>query len=71
MAKRKHTAEQVIKQRLQAEVATAEGRTVAEAFRKTGITEQTFLPLAPQFWTRPVNPASLRAVGRPTSCIRS
>ena len=42
MAKRKHTTEQVINELLRAEVATAEGRTVAEACRKTGVTEQTF-----------------------------
>ncbi len=42
MARRKHTPEQVIKKLRQAEVAMAEGSTVAEASRKIGVIEQTF-----------------------------
>ena len=42
MARRKHTPEQVIKKLRQAEVAMAEGSTVAQASRKIGVTEQTF-----------------------------
>ena len=42
MARRKHTPEQVIKKLRQAEVAMAEGGTVAQASRKIGVTEQTF-----------------------------
>ena len=41
MARRKHTPEQVIKKLRQAEVAMAEGSTVAQASRKTGVIEQT------------------------------
>jgi len=42
MAKRRHTPEQVIKKLREAEVALAEGDTVAEAARRIGVTEQTF-----------------------------
>ena len=42
MARRKHTPKQVIKKLRQAEVAMAEGSTVAQASRKIGVTEQTF-----------------------------
>ena len=42
MARRKHTPEQVIKKLREAEVAMAEGSTVAQASRKIGVTEQTF-----------------------------
>ena len=42
MARRKHTPEQVINKLRQAEVAMAEGSTVAAASRKIGVTEQTF-----------------------------
>ncbi len=42
MAKKSHTPEQVIKRLREAEVAIAEGSTVAEAARRVGVTEQTF-----------------------------
>ena len=42
MAKRRHTPEQVINKLREAEAALAEGGTVAEAARRTGVTEQTF-----------------------------
>ncbi|MCY3991332.1 MAG: transposase [Caldilineaceae bacterium] len=42
MARRRHTPEQVINKLREAEVAIAEGSTVAEAARRIGVTEQTF-----------------------------
>ena len=42
MAKKRHTPEQVINKLREAEVAIAEGRTVAETARRTGVTGQTF-----------------------------
>ena len=42
MARRRHTPEQVIDKLREAEVAIAEGSTVAEASRRIGVTEQTF-----------------------------
>ena len=42
MARRKHTAEQVINKLREAEVAISAGSTVAEASRQTGVTQQTF-----------------------------
>ena len=42
MARRRHTPLQVIKKLREAEVAIAEGGTVAEAARRIGVTEQTF-----------------------------
>ena len=42
MARRKHSPEQVINKLRQAEVAIAEGCTVAEASRQIGVTQQTF-----------------------------
>ena len=42
MARRRHTPEQVINKLRQAEVAMAEGCTVAEASRQIGVTQQTF-----------------------------
>ena len=42
MARRRHTPEQVINKLREAEVAIAEGSTVAEASRRIGVTEQTF-----------------------------
>ena len=42
MAKRRHTAEQVISKLREAEVLIANGNTVAEVSRKIGVTQQTF-----------------------------
>ena len=42
MAKKRHTPEQVINKLREAEVAIAEGSTVAEVARRIGVTEQTF-----------------------------
>ena len=42
MATKRHTPEQVINKLREAEVAIAEGSTVAEAARRIGVTEQTF-----------------------------
>lgn len=42
MAKRKHTAEQIIAKLREAEVLLAQGRTVAQASRALGVTEQTY-----------------------------
>ncbi len=42
MAKKRHTPEQVVNKLREAEVAIAEGSTVAEAARRIGVTEQTF-----------------------------
>ena len=42
MARRKHSPERVINKLRQAEVAIAEGCTVAEASRQIGVTQQTF-----------------------------
>ena len=42
MAKKRHSPEQVINKLREAEVALAEGSTVAEAARRTGVTDQTF-----------------------------
>ena len=42
MARRRHPPEQVINKLREAEIAIAEGSTVAEASRRIGVTEQTF-----------------------------
>ena len=42
IARRKHTAEQVINKLREAEVAISAGSTVAEASRQIGVTQQTF-----------------------------
>jgi putative transposase len=42
MPRKKHTPEQVINKLREAEVVLAQGRTVAEASRQIGVTEQTF-----------------------------
>ena len=42
MPEQKHTPEQVINKLREAEVVLAQGRTVAEASRQIGVTEQTF-----------------------------
>ena len=42
MPTKKHTPEQVINKLREAEVALAQGKTVAEASRQIGVTEQTF-----------------------------
>ena len=42
MARKRHTPEQVINKLREAEVALAQGSTVAEASRQIGVTEQTF-----------------------------
>ena len=42
MANKRHKPEQVINKLREAEVAIAEGGTVAEASRRIGVTEQTF-----------------------------
>ncbi len=42
MGRRKHTPEQIINKLTEAEVAIAEGNTVAEASRRIGVTQHTF-----------------------------
>ena len=42
MARKRHTPEQVINKLREAEVAMAQGSTVAEASRQIGVTEQTY-----------------------------
>ena len=42
MPRKKHPPEQVINKLREAEVVLAQGRTVAEASRQIGVTEQTF-----------------------------
>ena len=42
MAKRKHSAEEIINKLREAEVVIAVGRTVVEAARRIGVSEQTF-----------------------------
>ena len=42
MAKRRHTAEEIINKLREAEVVIAVGRTVVEAARRIGVSEQTF-----------------------------
>ena len=42
MARRKHTAEQIINKLREAEVTISAGSTVAEASRQIGVTQQTF-----------------------------
>ncbi len=42
MSRKRHTAEQIIGKLREAEVALASGRTVLEACRTLGITEQTY-----------------------------
>ena len=42
MARKKHTAEEIIGKLREAEVSLASGRTVAEVCRGLGITEQTY-----------------------------
>jgi transposase-like protein len=42
MAKRRHTAEQIISKLREAEVTLAKGHSLAKVVRKLGITEQTY-----------------------------
>ena len=42
MAEKRHTPEQVVNKMREAEGAIAEGSTVAEVPRRTGVTEQIF-----------------------------
>ena len=42
MAKRKHTAKEIINKLREAEVIIASGSTVVEAVRRIGVSEQTF-----------------------------
>ena len=46
MAKKRHTAEQIISKLREAEVLLAKGTKIPIACRKIGMTEQTYLPLA-------------------------
>jgi putative transposase len=42
MGKKRHTAEEIVSKLRQADVLTAQGRTVAEAIRQIGVTEVTY-----------------------------
>ena len=42
MAKKRHTAEQIISKLREAEVSLAKGQSLAKVVRKLGITEQTY-----------------------------
>ena len=47
MARKRYSAEQIIGPLRQAEILISEGKTIGEAARQLGISEQTYLPLAP------------------------
>ena len=42
MSRKRYTAEQIIGHLRQAEIRTSEGKTIAEAVRELGISEQTY-----------------------------
>lgn len=42
MGKKRHTAEEIVSKLRQVDVLTAQGRTVVEAIRQTGVTEVTY-----------------------------
>ena len=66
MARRKHTPEQVINKLRQAEVAIAEGCTMAEASRQIGVTQQTFYRWRAEYWgsANATSGAFWRPIGR-------
>ena len=59
MSRKKHTPEQVINKLREAEVAIAEGGTVAEAARRIGVTEQTFYRWR-SYFDDPIDQAGIR-----------
>ncbi len=46
MARKRHTAEEIVAKLRQVDVLTAQGRPVAEAVRAIGVTEVTYYRLA-------------------------
>jgi putative transposase len=50
MARKRHTAEEIVAKLRQVDVLTSQGRPVAEAVRSIGVTEGYILPLAPGVW---------------------
>ena len=52
MARKRHTAEEIVAKLRQVDVLMAQGRPVADAVRSIGVTEVTYTP----FTSQPENP---------------
>ena len=71
MAKRKHTAEQIIGKLREAEVLLAQGQTVAQVSRALGITEQTYYRWRAEYGGLKVDQAKrLKALERENARLR-
>ena len=57
MSRKRYTAEQIIGHLRQAEIRTSEGKTIAEAVRELGISEQTYYRWRKQYGGMEVNEA--------------
>ena len=57
MSRKRYTAEQIIGHLRQAEIRTSEGKTIAEAVRELGISEQTYYRWRKQYGGMEVNQA--------------
>ena len=55
MSRKRYTAEQIIGHLRQAEIRTSEGKTIAEAVRELGISEQTYYRWRKQYAANQVN----------------
>jgi putative transposase len=49
MARKRHTAEEIVRKLRQVDVLTAQGRLVAEAVRAIGVTEVTYYRWRPEY----------------------
>jgi transposase-like protein len=71
MAKRKHTAEQIIGKLREAEVLLAQGQTVAQVSRALGITEQAYYRWRAEYGGLKVDQAKrLKALERENARLR-
>ena len=56
MAKKGHKPEEIVAKLRQVDVLVSQGRSVAEAIRAIGVTEVTYIPLAPRVRGAEVGP---------------
>ena len=68
MPRKRFTVEQIINHLREAEVLLAQGQRVGELCRRIGITEQTFLPVAPRVWRPEAGPGEASEGARAGEC---
>ncbi len=56
MPRKRHKPEEIVAKLRQVDVLVSQGQSVADLVRSIGVTEVTYLPLAPGVWRAQVRP---------------